>query len=151
MRGGRTSIRQRCFNTRRSTWRKNQSRNVWQSKMPDECVILADGLGALVELCGISILERLLRTLQRCGITRATILSSTPKEISEELARPSWARAQLQLTTRQRPAGAVTMEQLVDLWPEATELLLVVRGDTVFDMRLLEFLSKQNRNTALID
>src|SRR3977135_2744767 len=113
MRGGRTSIRQRCFNTRRSTWRKNQSRNVWQSKMPDECVILADGPGALVELCGISTLERLLRTLQRCGINRATILSSPPAEIAEALAQPSWARADLKFTVRERPPGPTTVQEIV--------------------------------------
>src|SRR5439155_24099987 len=33
--------------------------------MAYECVVLADCPGALVELCGISTLERLLRTLQR--------------------------------------------------------------------------------------
>ena len=32
--------------------------------MVNECVILADDPSALVELCGISTLERLLRTLQ---------------------------------------------------------------------------------------
>src|ERR1700738_4069403 len=118
MRGGRTSIQQRCFNKRRSTWRKNQSRNVWQSKMPDECVILADGPGALVELCGISTLERLLRTLQRCGITRAIILSSTTAKIAEHLAPPSWARADLEFTIHERPSGPTNVQQIVDLWPE---------------------------------
>ena len=114
--------------------------------MRQECVILADGPEALIELCGISILERLLRTLQRCGITHATILSSDPKEISA-----SSARAQLQVTTRHRSAGAISLEEAVDLWPEAAPFLLVVRGDTVFDMRLLQLLSEQNRSAALID
>ena len=48
--------------------------------MVNECVILADDPSALVELCGISTLERLLRTLQRCGIERATVLSNTPDQ-----------------------------------------------------------------------
>ena len=74
-------------------------------------------LAALIELCGISTLERLLRTLQRCGIERATVLSSTPDAIAQELATPSWARAQLHLTLRARPGRAVTMEQIVDYWP----------------------------------
>ena len=76
--------------------------------MAHECVVLADCPGALVELCGISTLERLLRTLQRCGIERATILSSASERIAEELARPSWPRAQLALALRTRPNGAVT-------------------------------------------
>jgi len=41
----------------------------------------------------------LLRTLQRCGIRRATILSSTSERIADELARPH-GRAQLALTLR---------------------------------------------------
>src|SRR5437762_7014572 len=87
--------------------------------MPDECVILADGPAALVELCGISTLERLLRTLQRCGITRAIILSSSAAEIAQRLARPSWARADLEFTIHERPPGPTTVQQIVDLWPEA--------------------------------
>jgi hypothetical protein len=51
--------------------------------MVNECVILADDPSALVELCGISTLERLLRTLQRCGIERATVLSNTPDRIAK--------------------------------------------------------------------
>jgi len=119
--------------------------------MPDECVILADGPGALVELCGISTLERLLRTLQRCGITRATILSSTPAEISEQLAQPSWACADLKFAIRERPPGPTTVQEIVDLWPAATERLLVIRGDVIFDLRLLSALLTQTSSAALVD
>lgn len=119
--------------------------------MPDECVILADGPGALVELCGISTLERLLRTLQRCGITRATILSSTPAEIAESLAPPSWARADLKFAIRERPPGPTTVQEIVDLWPAATERLLVIRGDVIFDLRLLSALLTQTSSAALVD
>ena len=122
--------------------------------MVNECVILADDPSALVELCGISTLERLLRTLQRCGIERATVLSSTPDPIAKELARPSWARAQLHLTLRTRPAGPVRLEQIVDLWPRSSDaipLLLVVPAGSVFDPRLLRALVSQNAPTVLVD
>jgi phosphatidylglycerophosphate synthase len=119
--------------------------------MPDECVILADGPGALVGLCGISTLERLLRTLQRCGITRATILSSTPAEIAKLLAPPSWARADLKFTFRERPPGPTTVQEIVDLWPENAQRVLVIRGDVVFDIRLLRALLTQTSSTALVD
>lgn len=119
--------------------------------MPDECVILADGPGALVELCGISTLERLLRTLQRCGITRATILSSTPAEIAKLLAQPSWARANLKFTIRERPPGPTTVQEIVDLWSAAAELLLVIRGDVIFDIRLLSALLAKPSSAALVD
>jgi len=111
--------------------------------MVNECVILADAPSALVELCGISTLERLLRTLQRCGIERATVLSNTPDQIAEELARPSWARAQLSLTLRTRQAGPVRLGQIVDVWPrnsDAIPLLLVIPAGSVFDPRLLRAL-----------
>src|SRR5207249_6361942 len=122
--------------------------------MVSECVILADDPSALVELCGISTLERLLRTLQRCGIERATVLSSTPDPIAKELARPSWARAQLSLTLRTRQAGPVRLEQIVDVWPrnsDAIPLLLVIPAGSVFDPRLLHALVSQNAPTVLVD
>jgi phosphatidylglycerophosphate synthase len=122
--------------------------------MVNECVILADDPSALVELCGISALERLLRTLQRCGIKRATILSNTPDQIAKELARPSWARAQLSLTLRTRQAGPVRLEQIVDVWPhnsDAIPLLLVIPAGSVFDPRLLHTLVSQNAPTVLLD
>src|SRR5512133_2087836 len=122
--------------------------------MVNECVILADDPSALVELCGISTLERLLRTLQRCGIERATVLSSTPDPIAKELARPSWARAELHLTLRTRPAGPVRLEQIVDLWPRSSDaipLLLVIPAGSVFDPRLLHALVSQNAPTVLVD
>jgi phosphatidylglycerophosphate synthase len=118
--------------------------------MRHECVILADNPGALVELCGISILERLLRTLQRCGITHATVLSGVPA-IAEHLAQPSWARDQLHLTLRDQPDGVITAKKIVDLVPESVRLLLVVRGDSVFDHRLVCRLAEQTSATALVD
>ena len=114
-------------------------------------VILADKPRALVELCGISTLERLLRTLQRCGLERAIVLSSTPEPIGQALARPSWARAKLDLALRSRTAGPVRIEQIVDLWPEGAELLLVVPADVVCDSRLLQLLISQNESAALVD
>jgi len=119
--------------------------------MVDECIILADGPGALVRLCGISILERLLRILQRCGIKRATILSSNADLIGREVSRPSWARAQIDVMVRNRESGIVTMDQILNVWPKPGQALLVVRGDTIFDIRLLRLLSTQSLTTALVD
>jgi phosphatidylglycerophosphate synthase len=119
--------------------------------MAHECVILAESPASLVELCGISLLERLLRTLQRSGIDRVTILSSTAGPIAEELARPSWARAHLQLALCARPSGPVRIEQIVDLWPQEAELLLVVPADVVCDSRLLQLLVSRNESAALVD
>jgi len=122
--------------------------------MVTECVILADSPGALTELCGISTLERLLRTLQRSGIERATVLSSTPDAVAQELARSSWPRAQLKLSLRIRPAGPVRLDQIVDVWPRdsgVTPLLFVIPADSVFDSRLLRLLISQDAPAALVD
>src|SRR5437868_8479638 len=104
--------------------------------MRHECVIIADSPGALVELCGISILERLLRTLQRCGVERATVLSSSPKLISDALARPSWPRAEIDLRVCHRSDEVVMVKQIVASWPEAIQSLLVVRGDRSEERRV---------------
>jgi 1L-myo-inositol 1-phosphate cytidylyltransferase / CDP-L-myo-inositol myo-inositolphosphotransferase len=119
--------------------------------MAEQCVVLADSPSALIKLCGISTLERLLRTLQRCGFKEAVVLSSTPGPISQELARPSWARAELDLTIRARPPGPVMMEHLVDLWPEKVELLLILPANSVLDQRLLRMFVSYNEPAALVD
>jgi phosphatidylglycerophosphate synthase len=122
--------------------------------MVNECVILADNPGALIELCGISMLERLLRTLQRCGIKRATILSSTPEPVANELARPSWARKGLDVTLQTHPGGPVKLDQIIDIWPRNSRpapLLLIIPADSVFDPRLLRALVSQETPAALVD
>jgi phosphatidylglycerophosphate synthase len=45
----------------------------------------------------------------------------------------------------------VTVEQIVDVWPETAQVLLVIRGDAVFDIRLLCLLLRQDSTTALVD
>jgi phosphatidylglycerophosphate synthase len=121
--------------------------------MTNECVILADSPSALTELCGISVLERLLRTVQRCGIEHAIVLSSIA-DVADELARPSWPRAQLKVTIRARAPGPVTLDQILEIWPknsEVTPLLLVLPADSVFDARLLRLLIVQESPAALVD
>ena len=119
--------------------------------MPRECVIIADSPGALVELCGISVLERLLRTLQRCRISQATVLSSTPKPISYALDQPSWPRAEIDLRISHRSDGALMVEQIVSSWSEPEQSLLVIRGDSIFDIRLLQLLLGQISTAVLVD
>lgn len=119
--------------------------------MTHHCLILADAPDALIEFCGISVLERLLRNLQRCGVTEASLLSSTPKPIAKVLSRPSWARAQLQVTIRERPSGPVTIGHIADGWSERAASVLVLRGDAVFDSRLLELLAARTDACAIVD
>ncbi len=76
-----------------------------------ECLVIAGGDAASVELCGISISERLRRTLRACGFEEPTIFSGDG------------------------PA----------------ETFLLVRGDCVFDQRLLQLLIKQRAPVVLVD
>src|ERR1700737_99340 len=119
--------------------------------MIEECIILADSPVALIELCGISVLERLLRTLQSCEVKNAIILSSTPDSIERHLRRGSRVRARGKCTIHARASGPVTGNQVADVWPARTEYALVLRGDTVFDARLLRILAAQSASTALVD
>src|SRR2546423_2171973 len=78
-----------------------------------QLLMLADAPGAVVELFGISMLERLLRVAQRLGYREALIVSKIPAEIAAHLAKPSWARAEISLTFRTRAAGPVHLHELV--------------------------------------
>ena len=119
--------------------------------MVDECIILAESPAALIELYGISVLERLLRTLQRCGLKRAIVFSSTSEVIGQHLAQVSWPRAQLNLTIHKQESESATMGQIVDVWPPRAEFVLVLRGDAVFDARLLQIVAAQREAVGLVD
>lgn len=123
--------------------------------MRDECLILTDSPGALVHLCGISLLERLLRTLQRCELKRAIILSAMPDLIAEHLAWHSRPREHISTIVCGRSSGPVILEQIIKVWPSADtgtdNNLLVLPADVVFDSRLLRALSAQDLTTALVD
>jgi phosphatidylglycerophosphate synthase len=119
--------------------------------MVGECILPIEGNAALAELCGISILERLLRTLQRCGIRHVTILSSTPELFADYASRRPWPRGELLVTIRTASGESVTAEDIIGASPDKARSLLVIRGDTIFDIRLLQLLASQSRNAALVD
>lgn len=112
--------------------------------------ILADAPGALMELCGVSMLERLLRTLQRVGVGEAVIVSSTAEALEKELARPSRFRTEIAWTLQRRPLGPATIEEIRDAGAQ-DELLLVLPGDAVWDDRLLTLLLSRNEPAVLVD
>src|SRR5262249_61405433 len=71
-------------------------------------ILIADAPDALVQLCGVNFLERLLRVLQRLGFRRAIVLFSTPETIAAELAKRSWARQQITVRLAASAAKSVT-------------------------------------------
>lgn len=120
--------------------------------MIDHCIVLNGSQeAALKPLCGISVLERLLRTLQRLGIDNAAVLSDSPEPVNKELAKGSWARPQLKIQVCSHPMGTATVEEILTAWPESVAFLIVVRGDFVLDARLLRLLMNQNTTAGLVD
>src|SRR5262245_18232483 len=80
-------------------------------------IIFADAPGALASLFGISMLERLLRTIQRLGFHEATILYNS-NEIPDHLAVPSWARSRVALTLSPKNSGTICVSDIpADLDP----------------------------------
>lgn len=116
-----------------------------------ECLVLAGHAAMSVKLCGLSLLERSLRTLQAAGSTRALVLSDSEELISEapRILSPHWTK--IACTFSLRPTGPVTLEQLASVWPDNCPELLVVRGESVFDPRLLRLLNAQDAPIALVD
>src|SRR3954467_1167093 len=86
-------------------------------------VVLAGNEGALVRLCGVSMIDRCLRTLERLGFRSAFVVSATPR-VRAELETPSWAR------------GKVALNFTAEI-PPSTERLLVIPGDIYCDSRIL--------------
>src|SRR5882757_1511321 len=77
-------------------------------------MLVADAPDALVELCGVNLVERLLRILQRLGYRRAIVFSSTPEIIGAELAKRSWAREQITAQLVPTAAKAVTAHRILE-------------------------------------
>src|SRR5947207_7070064 len=112
-------------------------------------ILVADAPDALAELCGINLLERLLRILQRLGFRRAIVFSSTPEIIGTELAKPSWARQEIgvQLVgSAVKPVRAPLFLQL-----DHAERFLFVARNIYCDGRLLGALGGKDSSAALVD
>ena len=112
-----------------------------------QLVILADAPGAFTVLFGISLLERLLRLVQRLGFREALILSKAVEQVEAHLAKPSWARAEVALSFRERTSGAVRIGDVAT----GADRTLVVSAAFYYDARLLKVLAEQTATTLLID
>lgn len=104
-----------------------------------QVVIFANAPEALSELCGVSLLERQLRILQRLGFKQATIVSETPMEIRGGIEPPSWARRDL--ATRIITRGEF----------HSHERALSLPGNIYCDARLIRALTESENVGALVD
>ena len=112
-------------------------------------IVIADAPDALVELCGVNLLERLLRILQRLGFRRALVLSTTPEVIAAELRKRPWAREQLSAELASITIKPVTVQLLLE--HAAAERFLIVAANIYCDARLLAALCAKDPSAAIVD
>src|SRR5437764_964306 len=112
-------------------------------------ILIADDPEALVELCGVNLLERLLRILQRLGFRRALVLSTTPEIIGAEVAKRSWARQKVIVYVVPGATGPLTPQLVLE--QGESERFLIVPADVYCDPRLLAALCARDSSAALVD
>jgi phosphatidylglycerophosphate synthase len=112
-------------------------------------ILVADAPDALTELCGVNLVERLLRILQRLGFRRAIVFSSTPEIIGAELAKRSWAREEITAQLVPTAAKPITARRILE--QGQTARFLIVPASVYCDGRLLAALAAKNSSTVLVD
>ncbi|MEK6598023.1 MAG: hypothetical protein AABY91_06795 [Gemmatimonadota bacterium] len=119
-----------------------------------ELLILADQPEAHHRLCGVSMVERILRIAERLGFRQALVLDAggdpeaTRKLTALAPARPSLA-VRLAPMTEQPLSEAALRRELAGTPPDT--LVLVVPGDGLYDSRLLAELARRQAPAALVD
>jgi phosphatidylglycerophosphate synthase len=112
-------------------------------------ILFADAPDTLSDLCGVNLVERLLRTLQRLGFRRAIVFSSTPEIIGSELAKRSWAREQIATQLVPTSGKPITAQRILE--QDQMARFLIVPANVYCDARLLAILSTRNSATVLVD
>ena len=110
-------------------------------------ILVADAPDALTELCGVNLVERLLRILQRLGFRSGIVFSATP-EIGTELAKPSWARDQI-IVHLVSTIGPLTPQDVLEQSP--LDRFLIIPANTYCDARLLAALCAKDSSAVLVD
>ncbi len=100
-------------------------------------------------MCGVNLLERLLRILQRLGFRNAIVFSTTPEIVGAELARRSWARKQITVDLVSGAIGPLTPQLVLEQSP--SERFLIVPANIYCDARLLAALCAKDSSAALVD
>jgi phosphatidylglycerophosphate synthase len=111
-------------------------------------ILVADDPKALTELCGVNLLERLLRILQRLGFREAIVFSTT-QEIRAELSKPSWPREQIIVHVASSATESLTPKLILEQSP--LERFLIVPANIYCDARLLAALCAKDSSAALVD
>ena len=113
--------------------------------------IAAEADRALTQVCGISLLERMLRILQRLGVTEATIISASAELIRAHLAAPSWPRSKIAVTVADSPDRLVRPETILQICGNSATSIVLLDGSVYLEPRLIEPLLRCEATTLLID
>jgi phosphatidylglycerophosphate synthase len=112
-------------------------------------ILIADAPEALTELCGVNLLERLLRILQRLGFERAIVFSTRAEIVGAELTKRSWPREQLTADLVSSGIQPLTAERILEQSP--VDRFLIVPANVYCDDRLLAALCAKDSPAALVD
>lgn len=112
-------------------------------------ILIAEEPDALVELCGVNLLERLLRILQRLGFRRAFVLSTIPEIVRAEVAKRSWASEKVIVHVVSGGTGLLTPRVVLE--QGQSERFLIVPANVYCDARLLAALCAKDSSSALVD
>jgi phosphatidylglycerophosphate synthase len=112
-------------------------------------ILIADAPEALIELCGVNLLERLLRILQRLGFRSVIVFSTTPEIIGAELGKRSWARERVVADLVPSANEPLTAQRLLEQIP--SDHFLIIPGNIYCDARLLAALCAKQSPAALVD
>jgi phosphatidylglycerophosphate synthase len=111
-------------------------------------ILVADEPDALTELCGVNLVERLLRILQRLGFREAIVFSTTP-EIGADLSKPSWPREQIIVHLVSGATESLTPKLVLEQSP--LERFLIVPANVYCDARLLAALCAKASSAVIVD
>jgi phosphatidylglycerophosphate synthase len=112
-------------------------------------ILIADAPEALTELCGVNLLERLLRILQRLGFQRAIVFSTRAEIVGAELTKRSWPREQLTADLVSSGIQPLTAQRILEQSP--ADRFLIVPANVYCDARLLAALCAKDSPAALVD
>jgi phosphatidylglycerophosphate synthase len=112
-------------------------------------ILIADAPEALTDLCGVNLLERLLRILQRLGFQRAIVFSTRAEIVGAALARRSWPREQITADLVSSAIKPLTAERILEQSP--ADRFLIVPANIYCDARLIAALCAKDSPAALVD
>src|SRR5213592_2454155 len=112
-------------------------------------ILIADAPEVLIELCGVNLLERLLRILQRLGFRSVIVFSRTTEIVGAELARRSWPRNQITADLVSSATNPLTPQWLLEQSP--ADCFLIIPANIYCDARLLAALCAKDSSVALVD